>query len=167
MVRNQLILALDAIALNLSYKVEELGYLAVPIPSSEPYDYWDSQRRHGRGILSLKHAAQLASLGSIGKNTLLINNSLRRFPAVLLLQNRLSFQIQCDKPVALAEAVVANIASMKGAAENRVMHRERMAAGRVLASLSQADRAGQPIFWPVFDHSKHLVKRPSTPTRRL
>ncbi len=72
MVRNQLILALDTIALNLSYKIEEKGYLAVPIPSSEPYEYWDSQRRHGRGILSLKHAAQLAGLGSIGKNTLLI-----------------------------------------------------------------------------------------------
>jgi len=73
MVRNQLILRLDAIALNLSYRIEELGHLAVPIPSSEPYEYWDSPKRHGRGILSLKHAAQLAGLGSIGKNTLLIN----------------------------------------------------------------------------------------------
>jgi epoxyqueuosine reductase len=73
MVRNQLILMLDTIALNLSYRIEETGCLAAPIPSSEPYEYWDSQRRHGRGILSLKHAAQLAGLGSIGKNTLLIS----------------------------------------------------------------------------------------------
>jgi epoxyqueuosine reductase len=72
MVRNQLIHRLDDIALNLSYKIEESGNIAVPIPSAEPYEYWDSQRRHGRGILSLKHAAQLAGLGSIGKNTLLI-----------------------------------------------------------------------------------------------
>jgi epoxyqueuosine reductase len=73
MVRNQLINALDTIALSLSYRIEEMGYTAVPIPSSEPYEYWDSQRRHGRGILSLKHAAHIAGLGSIGKNTLLIN----------------------------------------------------------------------------------------------
>jgi epoxyqueuosine reductase len=72
MVRNQLINRLDAIALNLSYWIEKLGRIAVPIPSSEPYSYWDAARRHGRGILSLKHAAQLAGVGSIGKNTLLI-----------------------------------------------------------------------------------------------
>ena len=72
MVRNQLILRLDTIALNLSYRIEEMGFLATPIPSSEPYEYWDSQRRRS-GILSLKHAAQIAGLGSIGKNTLLIS----------------------------------------------------------------------------------------------
>jgi epoxyqueuosine reductase QueG len=73
LVRNLLIQFIDNLALQLSYKIEEKGYLAVPVPSSEPYEYWDSQRRHGRGIISLKHAAQLAGLGSIGKNTLLIN----------------------------------------------------------------------------------------------
>lgn len=73
MVRNQLIQFLDNVSLNLSYLLEENGYIAVPVPSSEPYDYWDEERRHGRGILSLKHSAQLAGIGSIGKNTLLVN----------------------------------------------------------------------------------------------
>lgn len=73
LVRNQLIQFLDNVSLNLSYLLEENGYIAVPVPSSEPYEYWDEERRHGRGILSLKHSAQLAGIGSIGKNTLLVN----------------------------------------------------------------------------------------------
>jgi len=72
-VRNKTLEKLDDITIALSYKIEESGYAAIPIPSVEPYDYWDSEKRHGRGILSLKHAAQLAGLGRIGKNTLLIN----------------------------------------------------------------------------------------------
>jgi epoxyqueuosine reductase QueG len=43
---------------------------------SDPYDYWDDARQHGRGILSLKHAAVLAGLGQMGKNTLLVNDQL-------------------------------------------------------------------------------------------
>ena len=73
LMRNQLIQEMDDLALHLTLKIEQMGFIAVPIPSSEPYEYWDAQRRHGRGILSLKHAAQLAGLGSIGKNTLLIH----------------------------------------------------------------------------------------------
>jgi epoxyqueuosine reductase len=73
LIRNQLIQYVDNLALNLSLFLEERGYFSVPIPSSEPYEYWDPDRRHGRGIISLKHSAQLAGLGSIGKNTLLIN----------------------------------------------------------------------------------------------
>lgn len=73
MARNQLIQTLDTIALKLALAIEEKGFLAVPVPSSEPYEYWNPQIRHGRGIISLKHAGELAGLGSIGKNTLLIN----------------------------------------------------------------------------------------------
>ena len=73
LVRNKLLELVDEISVQLSYALESEGYTAVPIPSSEPYEYWDAQRRHGRGILSLKHAAQLAGLGYLGKNTLLIN----------------------------------------------------------------------------------------------
>jgi epoxyqueuosine reductase len=71
--RESLLRAVDGIALQLTMEIEALGHCAAPIPSSEPYTCWDGERRHGRGILSLKHAAQLAGLGSIGKNTLLIN----------------------------------------------------------------------------------------------
>ena len=48
---------------------------AIPIPADEPYEYWDSENRHGRGILSLKHLAQAAGIGCIGKNTLLVNKT--------------------------------------------------------------------------------------------
>lgn len=63
----------DAISFGFALELEKQGYKAVPIPASEPYEYWDEENRQGKGILSLKHAAQLAGLGSIGKNTLLIN----------------------------------------------------------------------------------------------
>ena len=71
--RNKLIEAIDAISAVLCLELEEMGYDALPIPSSEPYDFWDDANRHGRGILSLKHAAQHAGLGFIGRNTLLVN----------------------------------------------------------------------------------------------
>jgi epoxyqueuosine reductase QueG len=43
---------------------------AVPV-ASEPYESWDAERREGKGLLSLKHAAWLAGLGVITKNSLL------------------------------------------------------------------------------------------------
>lgn len=73
LVRNLLIQEIDKLALTLACKIEENGSVSVPIPSSEPYEFWDSSKRHGRGIISLKHSAELAGIGSIGKNTLLIN----------------------------------------------------------------------------------------------
>jgi epoxyqueuosine reductase len=50
----------------------EDSVLAVPVPS-EPYEYWDEDKREGRGILSLRHAGYMAGLGVLGKNTLLTN----------------------------------------------------------------------------------------------
>jgi len=46
---------------------------AVPLPSDEPYEYWDAENTEGRGLLSMKHAAVAAGLGTLGKNTLLLN----------------------------------------------------------------------------------------------
>ncbi|MBN1781479.1 epoxyqueuosine reductase [bacterium] len=73
LVRNMLIQKIDEISLRMAERIEEEGFDAVPIPSSEPYEFWDALKRHGRGILSMKHAAELAGLGHIGRNTLLIN----------------------------------------------------------------------------------------------
>jgi epoxyqueuosine reductase len=73
-IRNKLLAKMDDVAFRLSGALEAEGIAAIPIPSSDPYDYWDDARRHGRGILSLKHAAVLAGLGTMGKNTLLIND---------------------------------------------------------------------------------------------
>ncbi len=39
----------------------------------DPYEYWDSDNMVGKGLLSMKHAALRAGLGSMGKNTLIIN----------------------------------------------------------------------------------------------
>ncbi len=73
-VRNRLMDQVDSVAFQLAKELEEEGKWAVPIPSSEPYEFWDEARQHGRGILSLKHAAVLAGMGQLGKNTLLVND---------------------------------------------------------------------------------------------
>jgi epoxyqueuosine reductase len=73
------------LTIDLVLKLENKGLIAVPIPS-EPYDYWDEKELTGKGILSLKHAAQLSGLGVIGKSTLLINRkygNLIRLGAIL------------------------------------------------------------------------------------
>lgn len=72
--RNRMIEKVDLISFDLSCELEKEGIPSVPIPSSEPYEYWDAGRRHGRGVLSLKHAGSLAGLGTMGKNTLLVND---------------------------------------------------------------------------------------------
>lgn len=58
------------LTLTISIILEDHGISALPIPS-EPYEYWDKEAMTGKGLLSLKHAAYLAGLGSIGKNSLL------------------------------------------------------------------------------------------------
>ncbi|MCR4435712.1 MAG: epoxyqueuosine reductase [Clostridiales bacterium] len=64
---------LDRISYLGSIEIEKLGGIAVPMPSDSPYEYWDSDNLEGRGLLSMKHAALLAGIGSMGKNTLIIN----------------------------------------------------------------------------------------------
>lgn len=64
---------IDHISYLASIEIEKLGGIAVPIPSDSPYDYWDEVNMEGRGLLSMRHAAVLAGLGSMGKNTLVIN----------------------------------------------------------------------------------------------
>lgn len=64
----------DLLTLEVCRRLEDAGLVAVPIPSDDPYEHWEAQRSYGRAILSLRHAAYLAGLGTLGKNTLLINN---------------------------------------------------------------------------------------------
>lgn len=63
---------LDRISFLASIEIEKLGGIAVPIPSDGPYEYWDNEKMEARGIISMKHAAVLAGLGSLGKSTLLL-----------------------------------------------------------------------------------------------
>lgn len=77
----------DVLALNLARWLEERGVDALPIPSDDPYEHWEPERSYGRAILSLKHAAQFAGLGVLGKNTLLTNDrfgNLLQLGAVLI-----------------------------------------------------------------------------------
>jgi epoxyqueuosine reductase QueG len=74
---NDLVTAqVDAAAFSISLELETNGISSVIVPSDDPYEYWDPERTHGRGILSLRHAGHLAGLGYLGKNTLLINDTL-------------------------------------------------------------------------------------------
>ena len=64
---------LDRIVFQTAMEIERMGGIAVPLPSDGPYDYWDNDTLTGKGLLSMRHAAVRAGLGSLGKNTLLIN----------------------------------------------------------------------------------------------
>ena len=59
---------LDTIGLTVTSAIQDCGYQAVPIPSSQIMD-WKTQKGH----LSHKHIARAAGLGWIGKNNLLVN----------------------------------------------------------------------------------------------
>lgn len=69
-VRNSITPKMDAIALDLCIEMEKRGIVAVPIPTNE--SQWDSNTERWRSIISLKHAAQAAGIGSIGRHSLLI-----------------------------------------------------------------------------------------------
>lgn len=64
----------DRVAFRAAKEIEKLceGY-AVPLPSDGPYEYWDAEKLEGRGLISMKHAAVLAGLGTLGKSTLMLN----------------------------------------------------------------------------------------------
>lgn len=69
-IRNSLTPKMDAIALDFCIRLEEEGILAVPIPTNE--SEWDTATNRWRSIVSQKHAAQAAGLGTIGRHSLLI-----------------------------------------------------------------------------------------------
>ncbi len=58
---------LDRIALKLTLHIQEQGYQALPVPASQIID-WENQKGH----LSHKAVAELAGLGWIGRNNLLV-----------------------------------------------------------------------------------------------
>ena len=44
-----LIQKLDLLSFYLSDELERDGITSVPIPSADPYDYWDAKKNHGKG----------------------------------------------------------------------------------------------------------------------
>lgn len=72
---------LDRLALRVASFIEKEGYRALPIPASQIID-WKNQKAH----LSHKKLGQLAGLGWIGRNNLLVNPQLgSRFRLVSIL----------------------------------------------------------------------------------
>ena len=69
-VRNSIAPKIDKIALDFCVEMEKRHVLCVPIPSIECQ--WDKYTGRLRSIISLKHAAQAAGLGTIGRHSLLI-----------------------------------------------------------------------------------------------
>lgn len=69
-VRNTITPKMDAIALALCCCLEDAGALSAPIPCNE--SEYDPATGRYRSIVSLKHAAQAAGLGTIGRHSLLI-----------------------------------------------------------------------------------------------
>jgi epoxyqueuosine reductase QueG len=51
----------------------EFHCAAVPFPCDDPYEYWDADEMEGRGLISIKHIAVVAGLGTVGKSSLLLN----------------------------------------------------------------------------------------------
>lgn len=69
-IRNSITPKMDAIALNFCIEMEKHGVVCVPIPTNE--NVWDKETGRWRSIVSQKHAAQAAGLGTIGRHSLLI-----------------------------------------------------------------------------------------------
>ena len=83
---------LDQLAFKVSNYIQKKGYLALPIPASQILD-WQNQKAH----LSHKKLGVLAGLGWIGRNNLLVNESLgSQFRLVSLLTD---LPLTVDKPV--------------------------------------------------------------------
>jgi epoxyqueuosine reductase QueG len=68
-------LGLDMVAYDAAIVIERYyGGVAVPLPADGPYDSWDAEKLEGRGLISMRHAAVLAGLGTLGKSSLLLNS---------------------------------------------------------------------------------------------
>ncbi|UCC38344.1 MAG: epoxyqueuosine reductase [Candidatus Aminicenantes bacterium] len=83
---------LDRAAFLISDYIQDKGFLALPIPASQTLD-WERQRGH----LSHKKIGNLAGLGWIGRNNLLVNPDLgARFRLVTVLTD---MPLELDKPL--------------------------------------------------------------------
>lgn len=68
--RNSITPKMDAIALDFCIEMEKHHVVCVPVPTNE--SQWDKNTGRWRSIVSQKHAAQAAGLGTIGRHSLLI-----------------------------------------------------------------------------------------------
>jgi len=69
-IRNSITSKIDAIALDFCIEMEKRNAVCAPIPTNE--SQWDKNTGRYRSIISQKHIAQAAGLGTIGRHSLLI-----------------------------------------------------------------------------------------------
>ena len=82
------------IAFKAAKKIEEsYRCIAVPVPCDNPYEYWDSEKMEGMGLLSIKHIAVQAGLGVIGKSSLFINERYGNMITLGAIFNQLSIAL--------------------------------------------------------------------------
>ena len=74
LIRNTITPRMNEIAFECCVELEKRGVLAVPIPTND--SRWDETTGRFRSIVSQKHAAQAAGLGTIGRHSLLITPEL-------------------------------------------------------------------------------------------
>ncbi|MGE5390221.1 MAG: epoxyqueuosine reductase [Deltaproteobacteria bacterium] len=96
-IRNQMTQKMNKLASAMVKKLKSLGVDAVPIKAIT--SQWNNGRN--RGAISLKHAAVIAGLGRLGKNTLLINNT---FGNMIWLSAVVTSVVLAPDPVAEYEA---------------------------------------------------------------
>lgn len=70
LIRNTITPKMDQIAMECCMELEKRGILAVPVPTND--SRFDDRTGRFRSIVSQKHAAQAAGLGTIGRHSLLI-----------------------------------------------------------------------------------------------
>lgn len=70
LVRNTITAKMNQIAVDCCIELEKRGILAVPVPTND--SRFDEKTGRNRSIVSQKHAAQAAGLGTIGRHSLLI-----------------------------------------------------------------------------------------------
>ena len=92
-VRNSITSKMDAMALDFCMELEQYQVACVPVPANE--SQWDETTKRWRSVVSQKHAAQAAGLGTIGRHSLLITpefGSMIWLGAVLCEQ-----ELECDE----------------------------------------------------------------------
>ncbi len=83
---------LDRVALKISFKIEEMGFRALPIPASQIVN-WETQKAH----LSHKMIAKKAGLGWIGKNNLIVHPE--RGSKIRLATILTNMELKTDTPI--------------------------------------------------------------------
>jgi len=131
---------LDRIALGVAQFIQNRGWSALPIPSSQTID-WENQRGH----LSHKEVAQQAGLGWIGRNNLLVNPDFgSRIRLVTVLAD---FPIPCDKTTedGCSECRDCLAVCPAGAIKERLEDFDRIACYRKLDEFRKICKIGHHI----------------------